>query len=93
MKKRYFPKKSKMPSTNNLYHRNSNWFAYSNGHKKCRNLRQEFDIIIRERHKLLSDDEVYHLWKQIGTQLLQAPNKSLEELINTLDLSEQAPIK
>lgn len=84
MKKRHFPKNFKMPKWNNLPRRTQNWFTYTSGQKKCKSLRDEFDIIIREKHTMLSDDQINCLWHKIGTQLLQAPNKSIQELINTL---------
>jgi hypothetical protein len=90
MKKRHFPKKFKLPRMNNLQRRSQNWFSYSSGQKKCKSLRDEFDIVIREKHTLLSDDQIDRLWHIIGTQLLQAPNKSIEELIDTLkDISDR----
>lgn len=85
MKKRYFPKNSKAPRMNNLPRKTQNYFTYSSGQKRCKSLRNEFDIIIREKRKLLSDDQIDRLWHKIGTQLLLAPNTSIEELIGTLE--------
>lgn len=57
----------------------------SRNQKTGKNLRHEFDILIREKHTLVSDDQIDRLWQHIGTQLIQAPNKTLEELIDTLE--------
>ena len=78
MKKKYFPKKFKSSKVNNLPRKPSS-------QKKYKSLRDEFDIMIRKKHKLLSDEQLDRLWLTIGTQLSQAPNKSLTELIDTLE--------
>lgn len=85
MKKRYFPKnftpgRIKLnPRLKNVKRRET-----IKSKKSYKNLRVEFDILIREKHKLLSDDQIGLLWKQIGTQLLKAPQLTLEQLIDNL---------
>lgn len=87
MKKRHFPRNFKLPRMNNVgQSRPWNYFRYTKSENKCKNLRQEFDIIMRKKCKLITDDQLDHLWQIVGTQLLEAPQKSLEELLDTLDI-------
>lgn len=87
MKKRHFPRNFKLPRMNNIEQsRPWNYFRYTKSKNKCKNLRQEFDIIMRKKCKLITDDQLDHLWQIVSTQLLEAPQKSLEELLDTLDI-------
>lgn len=85
-KKRYFPKKFSVPRTR--IHRDKTLkpnLSISRSKNNGKNLRHEFDILLREKHTIISDEQLDRLWKQISTQLLQAPNLTLKELISTLE--------
>lgn len=86
-KKRFFPKnfKTSAPRVNSVK-KLANRIDLSKTYNTGKNLRREFDIIMREKHKIVSDDQLYRFWQIIGTQLLEAPQKTLEELINSLNI-------
>lgn len=81
-RKRYFPRNAKASGSRLIKHakvsarrRTDQQFHHG------RNLRLEFDKLVRQTHTLLSDDDVSRLWKQASTKILEDPQAQLQQLI------------
>ena len=87
MRKKYFPKTYVPAITrSNPRPKTVSTYRYNKSKKSCRNLRHEFDIIMRKNHTILTSDQLDDHWKKISKLLIEAPNLTIEELIGTLDL-------
>lgn len=83
MTRRYFPKFHrfavvKLAPKSRTLQRHKDYVTKA---KKGRNLRYEFDIIMRQKYTIVNDDELNRIWKVIGTEIINYPHLTLEEHI------------
>lgn len=87
MTRKYFPKTYTPTSTKpQLKSRSFSKLNISSKKFKCRNIRTEFDIIMREKNIIVNDDQLNLYWNMVSTNILKDPFITLEEHINNLHL-------
>jgi hypothetical protein len=89
VKKRFFPNNSKrtkprVRSANRTINRNKLHSDKSYG--TGRNLREEFDRMMTEKHTLISDDQRRQLWATVSARMLEYPTVSLQEHIDSIHI-------
>ena len=89
VKKRFFPNNSKRikPRIRTASRTiNGNKLHSDKSYGTGRNLREEFDRIVTEKHTLISDDQRRQLWATVSARMLEHPLASLQEHIDSLHI-------
>ena len=87
-RKKFFPKNASHSSTRGRARpRSTNRYDLSKSYGNGRNLRIEFDRLVREKHTLISEDQLQYLWNIISMRLVGNPHAPLEEQIQLLDIT------
>ena len=86
-KKRFFPNNSKrsnprVRSSNRIVNRLHLDKSYGTG----RNLREEFDRIVTEKHTLISEEALDYIWHIASEKILRNPLAPLENIIEELEI-------
>jgi hypothetical protein len=87
-KKRFFPNNSKRSKPRPIsFSRTVNRPNLDKSYGTGRNLREEFDRIVTEKHTLISEEALDYIWHIASEKILRNPLAPLENIIEELDIT------